>query len=374
MRLLEPSGSVCFRIAALGDVGVAGSTRDRARRDGYESLFAAAAPSLRSADVGFANLELAIGEREWVRPGRSPDFWQDPEVATGLARSGVRVVSLANNHMMDLGPRGLARTREVCEAAGLAVVGAGEDLEAARRPVILMAGGRKVAFGARAVAGEDRAQPGVPGVAPLEAEALSADLKHWRQLADHVVVSVHWGSMYVDYPPPRVLDLWRGIHELADVVLGHHPHVLQGFRRTGRNLTLFSLGDACFNPRAGEVEAQVAAQKRRESGVFTVSWAESPGLDYEPLTLDEDGIPRASGAADAERQAARLNRLSTGLEEAAERFASESAPVLARYEFDMLWAYLRQGRLDRALRLIASVRPRHLPILWQAIRRRSGTA
>lgn len=373
MRLLEPSGPVKFRIAAIGDVGVAGSTRERARREGYDALFAAAAPALRAADVGFANLELAIGAPEWVRPGRSPDFWQDAEVAGALARAGVRVVSLANNHMMDLGPRGIERTREACAAAGLVAIGAGPDLATACRPAIVEAGGLRVAFGACTVAGEDRARAGSAGVAPLDLERLRVDLKQWRELADHVVVSVHWGSMYVDYPPPRVLEAWKALSGLADVVLGHHPHVLQGFRRAGSHLVLFSLGDACFNPRAGEVEAKVAAESRRESGVFTVAWAESPGLEYAPLTLDDDGVPRASDEAQGERQAARIERMSEGLEEAAQRFASESAPVLARYELDTLKDYVRRGRLDRALRLVLSVRPRHLPILWQAMRRkRSG--
>ena len=103
------------------------------------------------------------------------------------------------------------------------------------------------------------------------------DLKRWRSEADVLVVSAHWGSMYVDYPPPRVIELARVMSGLADVVLGHHPHVTQGFRREGRTLTLMSLGDAVFNGRAGDLQATVAAERRLESGVFTVLLAGSRG-------------------------------------------------------------------------------------------------
>jgi poly-gamma-glutamate synthesis protein (capsule biosynthesis protein) len=92
-----------------------------------------------------------------------------------------------------------------------------------------------------------------PGIAPLELDLVRADLERWRSEADVLVVSAHWGSMYVDYPPPRVLELGRALAQIGcDLVLGHHPHVLQGFHTYGRTLVLHSLGDACFDSRAGD--------------------------------------------------------------------------------------------------------------------------
>jgi hypothetical protein len=60
--------------------------------------------------------------------------------------------------------------------------------------------------------------------------------------------------------------------------------------------------------------------------------------------------------------------------DAREHFAREAAPRLLRYEIESLGQYLRQGRWDRAARLLGSVRPRHLPLLWQALRRRRRDA
>jgi poly-gamma-glutamate capsule biosynthesis protein CapA/YwtB (metallophosphatase superfamily) len=264
-RLLEPVGPVRLNVAALGDVGVIGSARVRAAREGWDAVFAAVAPALRTADLGFANLEMPVAEAGEVRPGRSPEFRHDAEVLPALARAGVRVLSLANNHIMDCGRRGLERTLSACESAGLACAGAGHDLAAARRPAELVVRSQRVVLLAYAAASKESARAGTPGPAPLETAVLREDLERWRSRADVLVVSVHWGSMYVDYPPPRVLELAEVLERGgADLVLGHHPHVLQGWRPAGRCLTLFSLGDVVFDARAGDFEARGVRDTPRE--------------------------------------------------------------------------------------------------------------
>jgi len=372
MRLYEPEGAVRASLAAIGDVGVIGDARRRAASEGWDAPFAAIRPQVASADLAFANLEFPVGERAWVRPGRSDEFFHDPEVPAALARAGFGVVSLANNHMMDCGGRGLARTLEACRAAGLATVGAGADLAAARAPATFEARGARVVVLAYATAMREAAGPTSPGVAPLEPSLVAEDLVRWRPRADVLVVSAHWGSMYVDYPPPRVTELARAFAAGgADVVLGHHPHVLQGAERRDRALVLYSLGDAVFNSRSGDFEATVAAATRLETGVFTIRACEGAhGLDFEPLALDRDGFPLAPAPAAARAQEQRFAALSAGLADAGARFAAEGAPKLLQYELQSLGTYVRQGRWDRVAKLLGSVRPRHLPLLWQAVARR----
>jgi poly-gamma-glutamate synthesis protein (capsule biosynthesis protein) len=233
------------------------------------------------------------------------------------------VVTLANNHTMDCGPEGLRLTLETSAAAGLKTIGAGANLEEARRPLLCEVRGRKVAWLAYGQIAEGAAERNRPGVSPLRSELVEEDLRRWRSQADLLVVSAHWGSMYVDYPPPRVTAMARLMADGgADLVLGHHPHVLQGIQRLGRTLVVYSLGDIAFNCRAGEILADVAGESRQESAVLTA------------------------------------------------RFSPEAAPRLLRYELDGARQLLRKGRLDRVLRLLLSIRPRHLPLLWQAVRRR----
>ena len=356
-------------IAAIGDVGIVGSARGRAMREGWDAPFTPLAPRLAAADVAFANLEFPVGEREWVRAGRSPEFFHDAGVPAALARAGVRIVSLANNHMMDCGPRGLSRTLEACRAAGLKTAGAGRNIAEAREPALLTLKGQRTVWLAYATASTDAATAERPGVAPLEASLIVEDLARWRPLADVLVVSAHWGSMYVDYPPPRVLDLARLLAEHgADLVLGHHPHVLQGIERRAGATVLYSLGDGAFNGRAGDFHAEVGALTRLESAVFTVSLTDGTSVvDVAPMRLDEDGFPSEPEAAAKAAQDRRLAGRSAGLADAARRFATEAAPNLLKYELQSLGSYVRQGRWDRVAGLLGSVRPRHLPLLWQAI-------
>lgn len=372
MRLLEPEGAPLATIAAIGDVGVLGAARRRAARDGWDAPFAAIRPLVAPADVAFANLEFPVGERSWVRPGRADEFFHDTEVPAALARAGIRVVSLANNHMMDCGERGLERTLETCRAAGLATVGAGRNLAEACEPAAFEVRGRRIVVLAYATATRDAAGASTAGVAPLEASLVAEQLARWRPQADVLVVSAHWGSMYVDYPPPRVTEMARVLAAGgADVVLGHHPHVLQGAERLGRTLVAYSLGDAVFDGRSGDFEAEVAATTRLESGVVTVQACErAHGLDFRPLRLDGDGLPALPGETAAQAQASRFAALSAGLADAAARFAAEGAPTLLKYELQSLGTYVRQGRWDRVAKLLGSVRPRHLPLLWQAVVRR----
>jgi poly-gamma-glutamate synthesis protein (capsule biosynthesis protein) len=372
--LIPSQGKPRLAVAAIGDVGLVGTARARARREGYDAPFTVPAATLTAADLGFANLEFPVGESGWVRPGRSKEFFHDPEVCGALRRAGVQVVSLATNHAMDCGPRGLERTLTTCCNAGLIPVGAGLDLAAARQPARMEVRGQKVVVLAYTQATKDTADVSKSGAAPLNEIILREDMARWRPQADILVVSAHWGSMYVDYPPPRVVALAKLFaEEGVDLVLGHHPHVVQGAERLEKTLVSYSLADGVFNCRAGDFHASIAAETRLLSGVFTARLADrAHGLEYAPYRLDPDGFPEAVDGAMATTMGERVTMLSVGLEAAAERFAAESAPRLLRYEFESVGHYLRQGRLDKIAKLLLSVRPRHLPLLWQSLRRRAG--
>ena len=369
MRVLEPRGTLRLTIAAIGDIGLVGSARARAAREGWDAPFEPLRAALTEADQAFANLEFPIGERAWVRPGRADEFFQDAEVPAALARAGVRIVSLANNHMMDCGDAGLVRSLELCRAAGLTPIGAGRDLAEARTPARTLVRGERVVWLAYGTAADDAAGVDRAGIAPLEPSLVAEDLARWRAEADVLVVSAHWGSMYVDFPPPRVTEAAGALLTAgADIVIGHHPHVLQGAQRRGRGLVLYSLGDAVFNCRAGDFHAQVAVEKRLESGVFTILVAsEAMGLELTPTKLDDDGFPRSLTSEQRQAPLARFAALSEGLADAARSFAANSAPTLLQYELQSLGTYLRQGRWDRVFKLLGSVRPRHLPLLWAAV-------
>jgi poly-gamma-glutamate synthesis protein (capsule biosynthesis protein) len=374
MRLLEPSGDVRLRLAALGDVGVVGSARRRAGQHGYERVLAPVKERLRAADVGFANLEFPVAEPGWIEHPGSREQWHDVRTIAGLASAGVTHLSLANNHVLDAGQRGLEATWAACERAGVRCVGAGLSREAAERPVEFDVRGRRVALFARAEGRRARAA-GTAQVATLEVGPLREMLAHWRPRCDILLLSAHWGSMYIDYPPPRVMQLARiCAEEGVDLVLGHHPHVLQGVKQLDATLVLFSIGDAVFDPRSGEFEARVAKDARRLGALFDIEIAKRHGVNVTPFRLDDDGLPCLADATRAGEVMRRLERLTAGLNDAEQQFAAQSAPMLLQYELQSLGEYVRKGRLDRVVALLASVRLRHLPVLWQAVRRMGRTS
>jgi hypothetical protein len=364
---LEPQGEPGPLVAAGGDVGLVGALRAAARAGGYQRVLEAPARALRAADVGTVNLEFPV-----VDGVAGTEFWHERAVLPALRGAGVHVVSLANNHMMDLGERGLLGTLEACAEAGLQTVGAGRNLEAARRPLVERVGGATLGWLAYATPHRGDATARRAGVAPFEAAAVRADLRALRPRVDWLVVHVHWGSMYVDYPPPRVMG-WAALlaEEGADLVVGHHPHVLQGAGRLGRGLVLYSLGDLAFDPSVGEFYAEVGRAKRRLGAVATVRLARgASGLQWMALAQGEGFLPRPAGEAEARAVDARLRELSAGLGQAAAHFAAESGPDLVRYGLQGLGHYLRHGQLHKVLRVVGALRPRHVSLLWRYLRRR----
>jgi len=164
------------------------------------------------------------------------------------ATDGLLVGNLANNHAMDCGAAGLARTLDALQAREGLAVGAGRDLAAARRPVVVHDDGVRVAiigccepqFGTA-----QRTQPGVAAIGPWVHAAIRAASAE----ADAVVVSVHAGPEVSPWPAPTVQDLYRSwIAAGAAVVHGHHPHVPQGYEEHEGGVIFYGLGNLAVNP------------------------------------------------------------------------------------------------------------------------------
>ncbi|TVR26755.1 MAG: CapA family protein [Nitriliruptor sp.] len=207
---------------------------------------ALAALEAAAPDVRIINLETSITRSDRFAPGKAVHYRMSPDNLSCLEAVDPDVCTLANNHVLDLGPEGLEETLEVLDAAGLRTAGAGHDMAAAWRPaeVPLDEGGRVLVFSIGApssgippwwAASSDR-----PGVAALsdrldtDARAVLDRIQPWRQAGDRVVVSIHWGSNW-GYDVPR--EQTRFAHALidggVDVVHGHsshHPRPIEVYR------------------------------------------------------------------------------------------------------------------------------------------------
>ena len=218
------------------------------------------APRLRAADVTVGNLESTLSRAGAPRQG-GDSFAAHPAVAEALVEAGFDVVSLANNHAGDFGPQALRQTVTRLRTAGLETFGAGADLAAARRPVVVDVRGTRFGFvGFNAIGETPEAGPGrtgavsvsmPPRTGPLDRRELDRFLRDVRRLdsrVDVVVALPHWGTQYTNRPEPvqrRVATELVGAG--VDLVVGGHPHWVQGVSTIGGALVAQSLGNFVFD-------------------------------------------------------------------------------------------------------------------------------
>ncbi|MBD2484112.1 CapA family protein [Planktothrix sp. FACHB-1365] len=211
------------------------------------SLPFAQLPEYRDADLAMVNLENPLTRSTLRRPNKQFNFKADPEAVKVLTEGGIDIVNLANNHTMDYEESGLVETLETLDRAGIHAVGAGRDLKEARRPTIIEVKGQRIAYLGYYDADFHAAGEGVAGTNPRYDERVAADIKAIRDQVDWVVVNYHWGVELNDYPGDWQIDLARfTIDQGADVVIGHHPHVLQGAEIYKGRPIVYSLGNFIF--------------------------------------------------------------------------------------------------------------------------------
>jgi poly-gamma-glutamate capsule biosynthesis protein CapA/YwtB (metallophosphatase superfamily) len=218
----------------------------------FEYPFARTADILRSADLTIGNLESPISSRG-SDVGSMYSFRADPRAVMGLKSAGFDAVSLANNHIWDWGADALVDTVTLLSDAGISTAGAGENYTSANSSVVLEASGTSIGFLSYTTlypeglsASGERA--GVSDIGNVENAVSSL-----RENVDLVVVSLHWGEEYEALSNSAQQNLARRIADAgADVVVGHHPHVIQEVERHGDSWIIYSLGNFVFDQTFSE--------------------------------------------------------------------------------------------------------------------------
>jgi poly-gamma-glutamate synthesis protein (capsule biosynthesis protein) len=257
-----------------------------------------------TAQVDFAlvNLECPLGTGAGG-PKSGPRLSAGDGWALLLAEAGVDAVALANNHMMDQGPEGLDATLTAASDAGLRIVGAGEDLAAAREPIVASAGGLKVAFVAMAEHESGVAGPRSPGVCPIDPGAALEAIRSAAAEADVVVVVLHGGNEGFPLPRPGLRDTARFLVDCgAHAVICNHSHVIAPVEWYAGAPIAYGLGNLYFPIEGPESPKSwycsvAAVLEIGDDGV---------GLTLVPLTFDETRqgvypLPFQAAAALAER-------------------------------------------------------------------------
>jgi poly-gamma-glutamate capsule biosynthesis protein CapA/YwtB (metallophosphatase superfamily) len=255
------------------------------------------APALRAADLAIGHLEVPHTTSVEVLAGDVPAPGADPAHLPAIARAGFGAVTLAGNHIADCGAAGIADTRNGLAAVGIAMTGAGRDAEQAGAPVVLDVAGRTVALlsyncvgpengwatatraGCNYLRIETRDDGPIAPTAALERvsdearERLARDIAVVRDRTDLVIVALHKGLVHTPAtlaPYERPL-AHAAIDAGADVVVGHHAHIVKGFEVYRGKPVFHGLGNGCVVTHAlspGQDDPARAAWVERRKALF----------------------------------------------------------------------------------------------------------
>lgn len=196
-----------------------------------QSLFHDLLVEFEQADLSLANLECPLIEQATPRLKTGPVFGEASACVNGIRRAGIDVINLANNHVMDHGPAGLKNTLEVCARAGISTVGAGENLEAARRILIKEIGGIRIGLLAVAEHEFSIATRNSWGANPLDLVDFVRNVNRHREQYDYLIVLFHGGDEF-HVPSPRIKDTCHFMVEMgANAVIVQHAHELGGWEQ-----------------------------------------------------------------------------------------------------------------------------------------------
>lgn len=249
----------------VGDIMLDRSVGRKIKANGCGSIIEVLAPELQRADLAFGNLECPLST---VGPHDPHNccFRADPATVEVLTRGGFDIVSLANNHTLDAGRAGLLQTLDHLEEAGIIYCGAAREPSQACWPRMLRRNGLKVGF--MAFTDLDFAHGSYSKV-PSDLSRHQELIAGVKNKCDLLLVSYHWGQEYRESPTDRQRAVAHAAVEAgADVVLGHHPHTLEGIEVYQGGLILYSMGNFIFDQRAG---------MRMESALFKLFYTEGEG-------------------------------------------------------------------------------------------------
>lgn len=239
------------RLTFVGDVMMAGNVEKVLLEKGYHYPFTHVRELFLQDDYTIANLESPLTTRGTPADNKAFVYKSSPLAAPAMQAAGIDAVNLANNHSMDQGVDGLLDTFDALEQNRIAYVGGGVDSARAYAPVFVEKNGIKLAlFGFSRVIPEVSwfAQKNAPGLAGTYDPAMAVQaIQQARAQADLVIVIAHWGKEREDFPVEHQKELAKAyIDAGADLVVGGHPHVLQGFEQYRGKWIAYSLGNFIF--------------------------------------------------------------------------------------------------------------------------------
>ena len=237
------------RIVAVGDiflgehpVTLGHGVRTIARRNGCGFLFEKVFEYLKAGDIVCGNLEGIISPKLKNETGvRSEIFWGEPSCAKVIKEAGFNCLFLANNHNAQHGKDALQRTCILLDNYDIKWTGFNPDDPRTPIPAIFQVNGLTVAMSAYCETQQYHLD--TPVLPIIKIENIEREIKKLKKQCDIVVISLHWGDEFINYPSPSQIELAHKIIDSgANLILGHHAHTMQGIEQYNNGLIAYSLG------------------------------------------------------------------------------------------------------------------------------------
>lgn len=256
-QLQEPETQQDVTLVFSGDILLSSYVLNNYDSNGINGILSEELQSeMQNADITMVNEEFPFSTRGTQAEDKQYTFRVNPSYVKILQEMGIDVVTVANNHALDYGTDALTDTFQTLDDAGISYVGAGNDLERASQPYVTKIDGKTFGFlAASRVIPEvswniDNKQPGM--LCTYDSAELCEAIRKTKESCDYVVVYVHWGIERENTPQDYQRQLGKAyIDAGADMVIGAHPHVLQGIEYYNGKPIVYSLGNYIFNQEIG---------------------------------------------------------------------------------------------------------------------------
>jgi poly-gamma-glutamate synthesis protein (capsule biosynthesis protein) len=322
---------------------------------------------IQCPDIVFGNLESVLSEQGTAinkpdlnlldgRVSKTVRLKGNSNAAQALAQIGFKILSLANNHVMDYGAIAVEDTVRILRNVGVKVTGIGYSMQEAITPIIITVKGFRLAFLSFSAFSKGIPQEGI-FISPCDAKIVSRSIEIAKQSSDHVIVSFHWGMENYRYPFRDAIDLGRkAVDAGACLVVGHHPHVIQGIESYRNGIIAYSLGNFLFDSIEMEWRKAIALSCSLDAHGIR-EW------QAVPLILNSDGCPRLASQNEKTIILSNLKLISTPVENSKDPIWIEIEKKNITNQAAWYWNRGFVGNLKRIYRFRLS----HLRILWRVL-------
>lgn len=243
-------------ISIVGDILMDSSVRAQINKNGIEYPWEMVKKYFQNDDITIGNLETSITTRGTKWEDKQFNFRSDPNNLKAMKEAGIDVLGLANNHTLDYGYEGLLDTLSYLDKNDIKRAGGGKNKQEAIEGAIIEKNGLKIGVLSFSRVVPDvkwyatDKRPGIVGAYDPHISEVIVRIEEMKKEADIVILSIHWGAELSATPRKQEMDLGKKLIDAgADIIMGHHPHVLQGVEIYKGKPIFYSLGNFVFGTK-----------------------------------------------------------------------------------------------------------------------------